>query len=176
MKSLRSEHMKNSRISLMVVIILCACGASNGLNTNSTGSDELSFSELSVDTSTNTPDPITTKETATITMVPTPTPSPQTTPTPNITPSVDPTPLPSYSPETVQEGEIRYIVRVDTSVYLRKAADNSVADDNIITYIPVLAKVLQLRQEGFFSLVEYNGIKGYVKSEYLAATPFENTY
>ena len=95
-------------------------------------------------------------------------PEPVSVPAPSSSPTATPVPEP--------EGEPRYIVRVDMSAYLRKEANDSTADDNIITYIPVLKKVLQLRQEGDYSLVDYNGTQGYVKSEYLAATPFENTY
>lgn len=160
--------MRTFILSLFITssILFAGCGPQAILSESDNGSS--SFNESSV------------RESSTES-ISVPVPSPDLAPdsntpsTPAIAPEQSPK-IPATSPEPIQKGDIRYIVRVDMSAYLRKEANDSVADENIITYIPVLTKVRLLRQEGDFSLVEYNDMQGYVKNEFLAATPFDNTY
>lgn len=154
--------MRTFILSLFITssILFAGCGPQAILSESDNGS--ASFNEPSV------------KESSTESIsVPSPDSAPDsnTPSTPAIAPDQSPE-IPTASPEPIQKGDIRYIVRVDISAYLRKEANDSVADENIITYIPVLTKVRLLRQEGDFSLVEYNDMQGYVKNEFLAATPF----
>lgn len=182
-------------ISILFIVSLAFVGC--GSQGTSSDSGQLNFTELETTNRPSASGSLSDESNSDEISVGTPAVESVSTPVPSTSPTLSPAPtptddsnnlssatsepvLPSATPvtssESVQEGEIRYIVRVDMSAYLRKEANDSTADENIITYIPVLTKVLQLGQEGSYSLVDYNGTQGYVKSEFLAKNPFENTY
>ena len=91
------------------------------------------------------------------TETPTPTPTPTPTETPTPTPTEEPTPTPAPSEETAAFTTDAVNVRAGAST-----------DTEIVGKLPAGSKVTVTGAEGDWSIVDYEGQKAYIKSEYLS--------